>query len=81
MLCAAAVTSQFVGGKAVRDALYLSHLDVTTLPAMIAELSGVRGSSDRRSVVESIRRHVPEMVRETPAQTTNSKGVIGVAAA
>jgi ATP:ADP antiporter, AAA family len=35
MLCAAAVTSQFIAGKAVRDALYLANLDVTSLPAMI----------------------------------------------
>ena len=35
MLCAAAVTAQFIAGKAVRDALYLASLDVTSLPAMI----------------------------------------------
>jgi hypothetical protein len=35
MLCAAAVTAQFIAGKAVRDALYLANLDVTSLPAMI----------------------------------------------
>ena len=34
MLCSGAVAGQFVGGKAVRDALYLANLDVTTLPAM-----------------------------------------------
>src|SRR5687768_3573515 len=35
MICAAAVTAQFVGGKATRDALYLANLDVTSLPMMI----------------------------------------------
>jgi hypothetical protein len=35
MLCAAAVTAQFIAGKATRDALYLASLDVTSLPAMI----------------------------------------------
>lgn len=32
--CSAVVTAQFIAGKATRDALYLLHLDVTTLPAM-----------------------------------------------
>jgi hypothetical protein len=32
MLCAAAVTAQFVGGKATRDALFLTSLDFTALP-------------------------------------------------
>ena len=35
MLCAAAVTAQFIAGKATRDALYLTSLDVTSLPAMV----------------------------------------------
>ena len=35
MLCAAGVTAQFVAGKAVRDALYLASLDVTSLPVMV----------------------------------------------
>jgi hypothetical protein len=35
MLCAAAVAAQFIAGKAVRDALYLASLDVTSLPVMI----------------------------------------------
>src|SRR5688500_9457205 len=35
MLCAAAVTAQFIAGKATRDALYLTNLDITSLPAMI----------------------------------------------
>jgi ATP:ADP antiporter, AAA family len=35
MLCAAAVTAQFIAGKAVRDALYLANLEVTSLPAMV----------------------------------------------
>jgi ATP:ADP antiporter, AAA family len=39
MLCAGAVTAQFVAGKAVRDALYLGNLDVTTLPAMVVVTS------------------------------------------
>lgn len=40
MICAAAVTAQFVAGKATRDALYLAHLDVTSLPAMVMVTSG-----------------------------------------
>ena len=35
MICAGLVTAQFVAGKAARDALFLSNLDVTTLPAMV----------------------------------------------
>ena len=35
MLCSAGVTAQFVAGKATRDALYLAHLDVTSLPVML----------------------------------------------
>ena len=34
-LCAGAVSAQFIAGKATRDALYLSNLDVTTLPVMV----------------------------------------------
>ena len=39
MMCAAAVTAQFVGGKATRDALFLTSLDVTALPAMLMATS------------------------------------------
>jgi len=39
MLSAAAVTAQFVGGKATRDALFLAHFDVTTLPTMVIATS------------------------------------------
>src|SRR5437867_5058188 len=39
MLCAGAVTAQFVGGKATRDALFLAALDVTALPAMVMATS------------------------------------------
>jgi hypothetical protein len=35
MFCAAAVSAQFIAGKATRDALYLANLDITSLPAMI----------------------------------------------
>ncbi len=35
MLSAAAVTAEFVGGKATRDALFLTSLSVTDLPAML----------------------------------------------
>src|SRR3954452_12730905 len=34
MLCSTIVSGQFIAGKATRDALYLAHLDVTSLPAM-----------------------------------------------
>jgi hypothetical protein len=39
MLCAAAVSGQFIAGKATRDALFLAHLDVTVLPAMVIATS------------------------------------------
>jgi ATP:ADP antiporter, AAA family len=39
MLCAASVTAQFVGGKATRDALFLTSLDVTALPTMLIATS------------------------------------------
>src|SRR5215510_1546086 len=39
MLCAAAVTAQFVAGKATRDALFLSALNVTALPTMLIATS------------------------------------------
>jgi hypothetical protein len=39
MLCSAVVTAQFVAGKATRDALYLAHLDVTSLPVMLVAAS------------------------------------------
>jgi len=35
MICSGAVGAQFIAGKATRDALYLAHLDVTTLPAIV----------------------------------------------
>jgi hypothetical protein len=41
MVCSAAVTAQFIAGKATRDALYLAHLDVTTLPAAVLATSAV----------------------------------------
>src|SRR5262249_49944207 len=39
MLCAGAVTAQFVGGKATRDALFLASLDFTALPAAVIATS------------------------------------------
>src|SRR5262245_11427812 len=39
MIGAAAVTAQFVSGKAVRDALFLTSLDITALPAMLLATS------------------------------------------
>src|SRR6478672_4989926 len=41
MVCSGVVTAQFIAGKATRDALYLAHLDVTTLPAMVIATSAV----------------------------------------
>src|SRR5688500_6745911 len=35
LFCAAAITAQFVGGKATRDALFLTSLDFTALPMML----------------------------------------------
>ena len=39
MAAAAAVTAQFVSGKAVRDALFLTSLDITALPTMLLATS------------------------------------------
>jgi ATP/ADP translocase len=39
MLCSGAVTAQFVSGKATRDALFLSSIDFTRLPAMLVATS------------------------------------------
>jgi AAA family ATP:ADP antiporter len=39
MVCAAAVTGQFIGGKATRDALFLTSMDFTALPAMLIATS------------------------------------------
>ena len=35
MVCAGAITAQFIAGKAARDAFYLAHFDVSSLPIMI----------------------------------------------
>lgn len=35
MVCAGAVSAQFIAGKATRDALFLANLDVTALPVMV----------------------------------------------
>jgi hypothetical protein len=39
LLCAATVTGQVVAGKALRDTLFLTSLDVTSLPAMLVATS------------------------------------------
>ena len=39
IICAGLVSSQFVGGKAARDALFLAQIDVTSLPAMVIATS------------------------------------------
>src|SRR5262245_39177080 len=41
MIGAAAVTAQFISGKAVRDALFLTSLDLTALPTILAVTSVV----------------------------------------
>lgn len=41
MWCAAAVTAEFVGGKATRDALFLTSLSVSALPMMLIATSVV----------------------------------------
>ena len=38
-LAAAAVSAEFVGGKATRDALFLTTLEITALPAMLVATS------------------------------------------
>jgi hypothetical protein len=39
MVCAAAITAEFVGGKATRDALFLTSLSVSALPMMLIATS------------------------------------------
>jgi len=39
MVCAGAVTAQFVGGKATRDALFLASLNYTALPTVVMATS------------------------------------------
>jgi hypothetical protein len=39
MVCAGAVTAQFIGGKATRDALFLASMDYTALPMMVIATS------------------------------------------
>ena len=41
MVCAGAVSAQFIAGKATRDALFLANLDVTALPAMVIATAGL----------------------------------------
>ena len=41
MVGAAAVTAQFIAGKATRDALFLGSLDVTSLPVMVMATAAV----------------------------------------
>jgi AAA family ATP:ADP antiporter len=56
MICSGAVSAQFIAGKATRDALYLAHLDVTTLPlmvvitAMVSILLVIVGSRSLRAI-------------------------------
>ena len=39
MACSAAITAQFIAGKAARDAFYLAQFDVTSLPMMVMATS------------------------------------------
>src|SRR5580765_1202125 len=39
MICGAAVTAQFIGGKAIRDALFLTPLGAAALPTMLIAAS------------------------------------------
>ena len=63
MLCAGVVTAQFIGGKAVRDALFLAQLDVTALPTMVIVTSvfsiGLVAMSSRMVTRLSPTRFVP----------------------
>lgn len=61
MVCSAAVSAQFVAGKATRDALFLANADVTTLPAMVAVTAAI---SIGLVVLSSfaLRRTTPEVV-------------------
>ncbi len=77
MFCAAAVTAQFVSGKATRDALFLASLDVTSLPPMLVATSAcsialvaanasasrrIAPASDRAGGLRRQRRAVPGRV-------------------
>ncbi len=48
MVGAAAVTAQFVSGKATRDALFLTSLDFTALPTMLIATSVCLHPAGRR---------------------------------
>ena len=53
MICAGAVTAQFVGGKATRDALFLASLNYTALPAMAIATSATSVQTLGSRVVDS----------------------------
>jgi hypothetical protein len=61
MVCSAAVSAQFVAGKATRDALFLAHDDVTALPVMIAVTAAVSIGLVGLSSL-ALRRTTPERV-------------------
>ena len=56
MICSGVVSAQFIAGKATRDALYLAHLDVTTLPAMVVVTAAVSIGVARAFAASSARR-------------------------
>src|SRR5690349_19996055 len=41
MVCAGAISAQFIAAKADRYAFYLAHLDVTSLPTMVVVTSAL----------------------------------------
>jgi AAA family ATP:ADP antiporter len=63
MICAGAVTGQFVGGKATRDALFLASIDFTALPTMVIATSAASillvAANSRAIRTLSPRRFVP----------------------
>jgi hypothetical protein len=61
LACAAGVSAQFVAGKATRDALYLAHLDITTLPSMVIATAGVSILLVAASS-KALRRSTPDIV-------------------
>ena len=75
MLCFAMITAEYVAGKAARDALYLAHLDVTTLQdstvkALVADL--VPAGRGRPSVPADVMASVIGATRRRSARPLSS---------
>src|SRR5687767_3258464 len=83
MICAGAVSAQFIAGKATRDALYLAHLDVTSLPAMVVATAlfsiGLLAISSRGLRTLSPRAFVPAAFAVSAVLLLGSWALLGFA--